>query len=255
MIDSHCHLEFRHFDEDREEVIERAKGRIKALVDSSAEIEMSENVIDLHDSHPDFIFSTLGLHPTYAVKSSDEEIEEYIDYIGKNVDKIVGVGEVGLDYYHIKDKSKRVRAREVFERFIKLSDQLDLPLVVHSRNSTSDVMEILEGKEGDVIIHCFSGGVGEVHEAVDRGYYLSFGGMVFRSENKYRDILQETPIDNLLLETDAPFLAKRKSDRSEPWLIREVADKIAEIKGLEKSKVWKVAGQNAKEAYDLPVSL
>lgn len=106
-----------------------------------------------------------------------------------------------------------------------------------------------------MIIHCFSGDLDGLRESLDRGYYLSFGGIIFRSVSRYRNILEKVPLDKLLLETDAPFLGKKKEDRSEPWFIREVAEKISEMKEIEFSQVWKKAGENAKQVFDLPVKL
>ncbi len=255
MIDSHCHLEFDHFNGEREKVIITAKNRLKGIVDSSANINHAQDVLKLHEDHPNFIFPSLGLHPKEAVQASKEEIEEFKNMARNEKDKIVAIGEVGLDYYHVKNNEKRDRSKEVFEEMIKLSNSLELPLVVHSRNSLEDALKILEDKNGDVIIHCFAGSEEELEECIDRNYYLSFGGIIFRSKNKYRPLLKKTPLENLLLETDAPFLAKSKKDRSEPWLIREIANEIAEIKGVDFNEVWEKAGKNAKNVFSLPISL
>ncbi len=254
MIDSHCHLEFDDFDGDREEVVRKSKDRLEAVVDSCARINKSGEVLDLHREHPEFVFATFGLHPKGAVEASDDEIENYKSFIRDEREEIVGIGEVGLDYFHVKGSDERNRSAEVFSDMVKFSDELGLPVVVHSRNSTQDALDILKDKEeGDVIIHCFSGDGKDLEEALDRDYYLSFGGMVFRSRKKYEELLKETPLENLLLETDAPFLAKRKGERSEPWFIEEVAERISEIMDLDFEEVWGSAGRNAKEAYDLPI--
>lgn len=254
MIDSHCHLEFQDFDEDRDKVIEKSKKVLKALVDSSAEIEKSEEVLNLHEKHPKFIFPSLGLHPTEAIKSSRKEIEEHKKKIRRHVDEIVAIGEVGLEYNHQKSEEKE-KSKNVFREFIELSNDLDLPLVIHSRNAIKDTLEILKEKDGTTIIHCFAGNREEMKEALDRGYYLSFGGIIFRMEDKYRSLLEDVPLENILLETDAPFLARKKKDRSEPSFIKEVAERISNIKRVDFSKLWKTTGQNAVEAFDLPVEL
>jgi len=255
MIDSHCHLEFDHFDGEREKVISTAKNRIKGVVDSSADIENAQNVLSLHEDHPNFIFPSLGLHPKEAVQASEDEIEKFKEIARGKKYEIVAIGEVGLDYYHVKGDKDREKSKDVFEEMIELSNSLELPLVVHSRDSLKPALEILERKEGDVIIHCFAGNKEQLEECIDRDYYLSFGGIIFRAEGKYRPLLERTPLENLLLETDAPFLAKRKKDRSEPWFIREIANRIAEVKGVDFDEVWEKAGKNAKDVFSLPVSL
>lgn len=255
MIDSHCHLEFKHFNKDRKKVIEKCKRRLKAVLDSCAEIDHAEKVMELHRQHPGFIFPCLGLHPDKAVKYSEDEIERYKEFIRENKDDIVAIGEIGLDYAQVKGKENIERSKEIFLDFIELSDELDLPVVIHARKSMEDTLEILKEKKGDVVIHCFAGDLGDVEEALKRDYYLSFGGMVFRAPYRYREILQEVPLESLLLETDAPFLAKRKGDRAEPWFIREVAEKISTVKGCDFDDVWKAAGVNAKEVFDLPIDI
>lgn len=255
MIDSHCHLEFDHFDGDREEVIEKAKEKLEAVVDSCAEIGTSEDVLELHRKHPDFIFPSLGLHPRFAMEASDEEIRNYKNKIEEVSSEIVAIGEVGLDYYHVSDSSKRKSSEEVFIKFVKFSNSMDLPLVVHSRNSMEDTLDVLEESEKEVIIHCFSGNINQLEESLDRGYYISLGGMIFRDKVKFRKIIDNVPLENLLLETDAPFLAKEKGERSEPWFIREVAERIAEVKDLDFSQIWETAGENAIEVFRLPKSI
>ncbi len=255
MIDSHCHLEFGHFDQDREEVIEESKKRLKAVVDSCAEIETSDDVLELHRKHSEFIFPSLGLHPRFAVNISDRELRNYKDKIKDVSSEIVAVGEVGLDYYHIKNSMERKRCEEVFLDFVEFSNSLNLPLVVHSRDSMSDALDILEKSEGKVIIHCFAGNLDQLRESLDRSYYISLGGMIFRAKDKFREILKELPLENLLLETDAPFLAREKGGRSEPWFVREVAERIAETKEVSFSEVWESAGRNAVEVFSLPIEI
>ena len=256
MIDSHCHLEFKDFDEDRKDVIEKSKDRIKAVVDSCAEIEKAKDVIKLHRSHEDFIFPSLGLHPKRAIEASYKELEDFKSFIRRRRNEIVAIGEVGLDNSQITDPRERKESKEIFAEFAKLSDDLDLPLVVHARDAMDETLRILKKyKKGDVVIHCFSGNVKQLREAMEEDYYISLGGIIFRNEKKYERIIDVLQVENLLLETDAPFLAKKKSDRSEPWFIWDVAEKIAEVKGGNFQNVWKSAGKNAKEVFDLPIDI
>lgn len=255
MIDSHCHLEFEDFDGDRDEVIKKARHRIKGIVNSSAEIETAKDVLRLHRNNPKFIFPSLGLHPKRAIKASDEELDKFRRTVKEKSGEIVAIGEVGLDYAQVENPKKRQESKEIFRDFLRLSNDLGLPVVVHARRAMDDTLQILKEKEGDVIIHCFAGDLEDMYEAVGRGYYLSFGGIIFRMRKKYERIFQDIPLDNLLLETDAPFLAKRKEDRSEPWFIWDVAERIAEIRGKNFTKVWRKAGENAKDVYDLPIDI
>ncbi|MFB6216324.1 MAG: TatD family hydrolase, partial [Candidatus Aenigmatarchaeota archaeon] len=195
------------------------------------------------------------LHPTGAVGLDDRQIQGYMERVRDNREDIVGVGEVGLDYHHVEDPGKRERTREVFEDFVELSNELGLPLVVHTRNAMEDTLKILRSKKGKVLVHCFSGDLDDLEEVLDRGYNISLGGIIFRFRQKYEKIIDRVPLDNLLLETDAPFLAKNKSDTSYPWFIGEIAEEIADIKDVEFDEVWEAGGKNASDFYDLPIDI
>lgn len=256
MIDSHCHLEFEQFDGDREEVIEEAKKRLKAVVNSAAEIDKAKDVIKLYRENKDFIFPSLGIHPKRVVRASMNELEDYKSFIKRRRGEIVAVGEVGLDHAQVKDPKKRQHCKEIFADFIELSNDLEVPVVVHARGAMDEALRILQRhNEEEAIIHCFSGNLKQLKEALGEGYYISLGGLVFRQRGKYEQLIDSLPLDNLLLETDAPFLAKKKSDRSEPWFIWDVAERIAEIKGGNFRKVWRKAGENAVEVFDLPIDI
>ncbi|MFP4116700.1 MAG: TatD family hydrolase [Candidatus Aenigmatarchaeota archaeon] len=256
MIDSHCHLESKQFDGDREEVIEKAKDRVNAIVDSCAEINEAKDVIELHRNHKEFVFPSVGLHPKRAVKASKQDLEDYKSLIRRRRNEIVAVGEVGLDHAQVKHPKRRKKAKEIFADFVELSNDLELPVVVHARNAVDEALRILrKHKEGDVVFHCFAGNVKQLKEALEEDYYISLGGIIFRNEKKYERLIDVLPHDNLLLETDAPYLARKKSDRSEPWFIWDVAEKIAEVKGRNFQKVWKTAGENAKEVFNLPIDI
>ncbi len=255
MIDTHCHLEFKQFDKDREEVIDKSKEILKAVINSSASIEDSERVLDLHRLNKDFLFPSIGLHPKRAVNASNKEIEDLKGFIKNKGEEIVAIGEVGLDFAQVKDAENRNRSKRIFADFVELSDDMGLPIVVHARRAMDDTLDILDKKKGDVVIHCFAGDMDHMKTALDRGYYISLGGMVFRNQKKYERLVKELPEERLLLETDAPFLAKKKSDRSEPWFIREVARRISEMKNTDFDKIWQAAGKNAKNVFDLPIDI
>ncbi|MFP4045850.1 MAG: TatD family hydrolase [Candidatus Aenigmatarchaeota archaeon] len=255
MIDTHCHLEFKQFDKDREEVVARCQEKLKAVVDSAAKASNAEKVLGIQDRYPNFVFASLGYHPTYVLDASREKLEEYKQFLRERKDEIVAIGEIGLDYAEVENEKSREKTRNRFREFVELSNELELPVVIHSRNAMADTLEILKEKEGKVIIHCFAGNIQQLKEAVDRGYYISYGGLVFRIRNKYRGLVKQTPPENILLETDAPFLGKKPSDRNEPTFVEDVAKQIADWKELEFKKVWKQAGKNAIEALELPVNI
>ncbi|MFB6076203.1 MAG: TatD family hydrolase [Candidatus Aenigmatarchaeota archaeon] len=251
MIDTHCHLEMNKFDDERDEVLRKCGKNLKAVIVSSAEINTAEKVLQISENNEN-IFSTLGLHPEPALKNSNQEIEEHIEFIRKNAEKIVGIGEVGLDYYLIKDKDKRERTKEIFERYVELAEELSMPLVIHARDSINDVLDILKPRDlRNVILHCFSGSIEQLKEALERNYWISISTLVCKSSH-HKKLTNQTPLDNILLETDAPYLSP-DSGTNYPWKIEQSARKIAQIKGFNFEKVWKKTGENAIEAFDLPI--
>ncbi len=253
MIDSHCHLEFDHFNKDREKVIKKAKKELEAVIDSCVGPKDLDKVLQLHKKHPNFIYVSTGLHPKTAKNITNTELKDYKDQIRKNRDKVVAIGEIGLDYHHVRKPKDKEKTKTILEDMINFSNSLDLPIVIHSRNSMNDVMKILQkNTENNVIIHCFSGNNKNLKEALDRDYYVSIGGMIYRNPTKYKKLVKNTPLNKLLLETDAPFLAKKKQNRSNPWFIKQIAEKIAQIKNTNQEKILKTTAKNTKTAYNLP---
>lgn len=255
MIDVHCHLEFKNFDADREKVLEESKQKLKAIINSGCEPNLFKKVKNIAEDNKGFVFPTYGLHPSKALDFSAEEIEKYKRRIKENLHTTVAIGEIGLDYYHVKEKYDRRETEKIFLDWLHFSDELELPALIHTRNAMKDTLKILEKKEkNDIIIHCFSGRIEDLVTCIDRGYYISIGGLIFRS-NIYKSLIKRAPLDKILLETDAPFMAKEKSTRNNPWFIKEVAEEIANIKETSFSKVWRKCGKNAIDVFDLPLQI
>ncbi|MFB6088369.1 MAG: TatD family hydrolase [Candidatus Aenigmatarchaeota archaeon] len=251
MIDTHCHLEMEKFDDEREEILKKCEEDLKAVVVSSAEINTAEKVLEISENNEN-IFSTLGLHPEPALENSQKEIEEHIEFIRSNKKKIVGIGEVGLDYYIIRNKDNRERTKEIFQQYINLAEDMSMPLVIHARDSINDVLDILKDRSlKSVILHCFSGNVKQLEEALERNYWISISTLVCKS-SLHKKLANRTPLDNILLETDAPYLSP-DSERNYPWKIEQSARKIAQIKGLKFEEVWNKSGKNAIKAFDLSI--
>ena len=249
LVDVHAHLDFQQFDPDRDEVIERAKRRGVRIINSglgTTGIRKTLEIIEKHDN----VYATLGLTPT---EFRAEEIDATIKLIRENREKIVGIGEVGLDYYWVKEEDKRREEVATFKRFIGLSRELKLPLVIHSRDAEEDVLRVL-GDEGiNALLHCFGGSAGLAEKAASEGHIISIPANIANSKQK-QSVAKAVPLTSLVLETDAPYLPPTPKTRNEPVNIETTAKKIAEIKCVDLSVVEEATTRNAEKFFNLPFS-
>ncbi len=234
MTDSHCHLDSKQFDEDREAVIERA---LAAGVETMVAIGTGDGPPDLEagvrlaDRYPCF-YATVGVHPHDAAKANPATFARLAE-LTKHP-KVIGLGEIGLDYHY--DFSPRDLQRDVFIEQMRIAREAGKPIVIHTREAWDDTIAMLRehwnGPGG--IMHCFSEGPERARQALDLGFYLSFGGIVtFPKAREVQEAARMAPADRILLETDAPYLAPvpRRGKRNEPAFIVETARKLAELRG------------------------
>ena len=174
-----------------------------------------------------------------------EKVDERIALIKKHRNDIVGIGEVGLDYYWVKEKEKHNIEKENFKKFISLSNELSLPLVVHSRDAEEDILQILKDACKKAILHCFSGTVKQALDAISFGCLISIPASIMYSKQKQK-LAGELPLESMVLETDAPYLSPVPKTRNEPVNIKLSAEKIAGIKGVDVEDVKKITTSNAK---------
>jgi len=250
MIDVHCHLEQKDYDVDREEVINKCREKLKAIITSCAHPNDLEITIEIVKRYKGFVFATLGIHPEYIGENLN--IEDFIEKVKGNKDNIVGIGEVGLDYHWIKEENLREKQRELFRFFIKFAKELNLPLVIHSREAMQDTIKILEEEKAEnVLMHLF----GErkfISKIIENGWFISVGPILLTSKN-HKKIIKEMPIEKIMLETDSPWFGFGK--RNEPIAIIKVAEKIAEIKKIDFNDVWNICGRNAIKFFNLPIKI
>ncbi len=251
MIDAHCHLEQKDYDEDRDEFIESLKKELKAVVTCCAHPQDFELTLEIVRKHKNFVFPTAGIHPTYVKEFSLEQVEEFCKKIAEHKDEIIGIGEVGLDYYWIKEEYWRKKQEELFTIFIELAQKLKKPLVIHSRDATQRCVEILEEYNcKHVLMHLFS--ERKCLERVkENGWYISIGPIIARSKT-HKKIARDFPLERILLETDSPWFGFGK--RGTPLNIKIAAEKIAQVKKLSFEEVWKTCGENAIRFYGLRIS-
>ena len=263
MIDIHAHLCIPDFDPDRQRVVEECEKEMEAVMVGSARYDEGICALELAGKHQQ-LFATLGYHPT----EGGSEPGAIMELIRKNRDNVVGIGEVGLDYHWEKDPEKREEQRMVFSRFIELAEELRKPLVIHSWDAEPECFSMLHGFRQHVIFHCFSGSLELAEQILKRGFFISLSTHVLFSKN-HRKLARLVPLDQITLETDAPFLSPYKylkdkgaehlikpgfdPKRNYPWNVKLSAEKIAEIKKADVAEVLSKTAENAKRVFGLKI--
>ena len=242
-VDAHCHIDFDQYSEDRDKVIQKAEEELDFIVNAGSCLENNIQVLELEEKYPEFVIANLGLHPTYTEKFDQlQEIKEQI----RDEDP-AAVGEIGLDHHHVSDEDVRDRQHQVFREMLELAEELDKPVVVHSRDAEEEAINIISDYDlPGVMLHCFNGSADLAEEAVEKGFKIGVTTQVLYS-NKVQEIVKRLDIKDLLLETDSPFLYRGK--RNEPVNVVESAEKIAEIKGVEIGAVVDATTENATRLF------
>ncbi|XP_074630837.1 putative deoxyribonuclease TATDN3 [Acropora palmata] len=256
VVDCHAHISAKEFDEDVEAVIEEAKKvGVKAVVGVTESRAEFGAMIDLHNRYPDFVAPCLGVHPVQSLcpdrSATLEDLEGVEELIREHQDKLVAIGEVGLDFTprFIKTELDKVSQREIFSRQIKLAIELDLPLNVHSRSAGRHVIEmLLEHGAKNVILHAFDGKPSNALKGIEAGYYFSIPPSIVRSPQKEK-LVKSVPLSNLLLETDSPALAAEKQTRNEPKNVCISCQAISRIKGVPVHTVYEETTKNALKLF------
>lgn len=250
-IDSHCHLEDEAYDFDLDEVYRRAlKNNVGIMILAGSDIETSAKIADLTAKY-EGVFGVVGVHPHEAGKVTKNYLYELESLLLEP--KILGIGEIGLDYYY--DNSPKELQKQVFLEQLELAAKLEKPFVIHSRDASFDTLEIVR-KKGyhNGLFHCYSYSLETLDEIISLGYHISLGGAVtFKNAKKPVEVVAKIPLDRLLLETDAPYLTPVpfRGQRNEPSYVVEVAKKIAAIKGLTTEEVAKATYNNTLRFYQL----
>ena len=257
MIDSHCHLEQKDYGKDRDEVIEECKKELKAVVTSCAHPKDFDLTMQIAEKHRNFVFASAGLHPEYIKELRENEKDGLLEKIKQNRKNIFAIGEIGLDYFWIKEKSWQEKQKELFAEMINFAKELKKPIVVHSRDAMEDTIKILEQEDANqVMLHLF-GARQQMERVIGNGWLISIGPIIARSKN-HKKIARDFPLEKILLETDSPWfgsMEKGKPLRGTPLNIKIPAEKIAEEKKMPFEQVWKQCGKNAVKFFGLPVEI
>jgi len=269
LIDVHCHLDHDKFKQDLPQVIERAKkAGLKAIVAAGVNSQSNRFVLELAKKY-DVVKASPGLYPIDALGkenvlgiegAADEsglprqikpiDVDAELEWIAKNKNSIISVGEVGLDYKFVKDEKLREKMRENFRKIIAAVEKLKKPIIVHSRDAEQDVIEILEkSKLKKVVLHCFSGRKSLIKRAADNGWSFSVPAVITRLQH-FQTLVGMVNINQLLTETDAPWLSPVAGTRNEPANVVETIKKIAEIKGFNVEETADSIFMNYKRMFE-----
>lgn len=253
MIDTHCHIDFEEFDKDREEVIKRAKDKLDAVIVSGYSIGSNKDVLKLSEEYEGFIYPTFGFHPVSSQKCSDEELKDAHTLAIDNIDNILAIGEVGMDYYYVTDKTLRERQQEIFRSFLDIANEYKVPIVMHVRDCEKKTVNIIEDYD-DIpyfVFHCYGGSLKTAKRIMNRdNSYMSFSTMLCYSKH-HQDLIEKIDLDYVLTETDSPYLAMTKEERNEPANVTKAVAKIAEIKNMDINIVDEITTNNAKKVFNI----
>lgn len=248
LIDTHSHIDMKDF-EDLDSVISNAQAfGVGKIIIPSVDRNSFEKVLDISNKYEN-VYCALGIHPSEAKNAKEEDFEKIIGL--SSVKKVVAIGECGLDYYW--DKNFVNEQKEAFLKQIEIAKALKKPLIVHDREAHKDTFDLLKNiSEVPVIMHCFSGSFEFAKECIRKGFYIALGGVVtFKNAKKVHEIAKNIPLENLLLETDAPYLTPEpyRGKRNEPAYIKFVAEKIAELREISFDEVAEATTKNANEIF------
>lgn len=235
IFDSHAHYDDESFDDDRKEVIEELKREgVIGVLNCGSSYEGAIKSVELSDEYPEF-YAAVGIHPENAYELTEESYEVIKNY-AKTKEKVVAIGEIGLDYYWEENPPKDIQ-KEVFRKQMALAEELDLPVVIHDREAHGDTLEIIkEFPNVKGVVHCFSGSVEFAKECIKLGYYIGFTGVVtFKNAKKIVEVAKEIPLERMLVETDCPYMSPvpKRGKRNQSNYIKYIIEKLAEIKELD----------------------
>lgn len=252
-IDTHCHLDFPEFEADRPQVLENAKAAgVEAVINIGSSFQGSHRAVELSRQYPQ-VFASVGIHP-HDAKDCDEKAFLKIEELSCQ-QKVVAVGEVGLDYF--RNLSPPQVQKDIFSRFLRLASRVKKPIVIHCRQAEQETLACLEydPPASGAVVHCFSGSRGFLDKCLDMGFFISFtANITYKKAQDLRDLVKFVPLDKMFLETDAPFLPPegKRGKRNEPSNVTAVAECVSQIKGVSVEEVGRITTKAAREFFKLP---
>ncbi|MFA5292403.1 MAG: TatD family hydrolase [Phycisphaerae bacterium] len=254
LIDTHAHLTYEGLIQSLDDVLQRSSAvGVTKWISVGTDAEHNEKVIALADKYEN-LYAALGIHPHHASEYQPQELQRLIELAKHG--KVVALGETGLDFHY--NFSKQNAQKELFKSFLEIAAQKKLPVIIHSRNAFDETMEIIDNfadRETKIVFHCWSGTIEQTRIVLDRGFYISFTGVVtFKNAQDAREIVKIVPIERMMIETDCPFMSPepmRRQKINEPALLVHTAARIAELKGIDMETLAEKLSATTKEFFNL----
>lgn len=253
IFETHSHYDDEAYEDDREELLSSMPSHgISPVINVGATMESSRKGLELANKYS-FVYSAIGVHPSDIDCLNEDEMKWLHDYSSHK--KVVSIGEIGLDYYWEKDENKRDEQKYWFKRQLQLAKEVNLPVIIHSREACSDTLTIMnqameDGIQG--VMHCFSYSPEIAHEYVKKGFYIGVGGVVtFKNGKKLKETVKEIPLTNILVETDCPYLSPEpfRGSRNDSTYLPYIVKEIAKIKEITEAEVIETTAQNAQKLF------
>jgi TatD DNase family protein len=244
LIDTHAHLNFRAFEDDFNEVVERSLAENVWLINVGSKYQTSKKAVEIAEKYKKGIYAAIGLHPIHSEEGFEKE--EYKE-LAKS-EKVIAIGEIGLDYYRDYELFKE-KQKKVFLEQLELAEELNLPVIFHCRKAHDDLLKTLKNHQVQGVIHCFSGRWSQAKKYLDMGFYLGINGIIYKLDLK--GVIEKAPLDRILIETDCPYLVPPQAgaERNEPVFVKYIAQDIAKIKSISFDQVAEITFQNAKNLF------
>lgn len=250
LIDTHAHLDFPEFDNDRDSVIKRSQEEgIDFIINVASSFNGCLASLDLAQRYS-FVYASVGIHPHNAAETNDDRLKQIESFV--NREKVVAIGEVGLDFY--RNLSPQDIQKEFFLKFINLSISTGLPLIIHSREAREETLKILRQNKLKGVVHCFSGDEDFLKRCLDLGLYISFTcNITYKKSESLRELAKLVPLDRLLLETDSPYLSPQplRGSRNEPVNVKFLAQELADLRNCSIDEIASNTTSNAKRLFKL----
>lgn len=248
-IDTHCHISKKDYADIDKIIKEAEENNVKKLIISGCDKESIKESIEISKKYAN-VYLSLGYHPSEVETTTKEDLEELKSIIKTNK-KVVAVGEIGLDYYWVKDNKEK--QKQLFKDMLDIAEELNLPVVIHSRDAFQDTFDMLKEKKAKGVIHCFSGSLENAKRYINIGFTLGIGGVVTFKNTNLKDVVKELDLNNIILETDSPYLAPSpyRGQQNEPKYIPIIAEEISNIKGISTETIEKVTTENVKNIFGI----
>ena len=248
-IDSHCHLSIKDYENIYDVIKEANENNVGKLIVSGCDKESIKESIEIAEKY-DNVYLSLGFHPSEANEITEEDIT-WLKEIIKNNNKVVAVGEIGLDYYW--EKENKEKQKNMFEKMLLLAKEVNLPVVIHSRDAFQDTYDILEKNNVSGVIHCFSGNLENAKKYIKLGFTLGIGGVITFKNTNLKEVIKNIELENIILETDSPYLAPtpHRGNQNTPKYIPLIAEEIANLKQLTIEEVMNKTTENVKKIFKI----